>query len=264
MADFVRDVRERDRGIGLSKLWRMYGRMFESQRIGRDKFFEIAARHGLRLRQKRRKPRTTDSRHSFRTYPNIVKDVIPTRPDQIWVADITYIVIHDRNDAGNARFAYLSLLMDSYSKEIVGSSLREDLSTEGPIAALRQALPRLSGGGGESLIHHSDRGSQYASQQYTDMLKDNGIGISMTECGNPKDNAQAERLNSTIKNELFRGMRFHSMEEARDAIGNAIEFYNNVRPHASLDMMTPREASFLRGDIRKHWTSYRENFLRSM
>jgi len=251
-----------DPGIGIPKLWNMYGKMFERQKIGRDKFYAIADKYGLKLRDKRRKPRTTDSRHPFPTYPNIVKDVIPTHPNQIWVADITYIVIDDRNDENRSRFAYLSLLMDSYTKEIVGSCLFEDLSTAGPLSALRQALPRLNGMQDARLTHHSDRGCQYASMEYTKLLRDNGIDISMTECGNPKDNAQAERLNSTIKNELLRGQKFHSLEEAREAIEKAVDFYNNQRPHSSIDMMTPSEAASHEGDIPKHWTSYRENHLR--
>ena len=113
------------------------------------------------------------------------------------------------------------------------------------------------------LIHHSDRGVQYASYTYTDILKSNGISISMTESGNPKDNAVAERVNNTIKNELLMGMQFTCIEEVRAAVDAAVVFYNNERPHLSLDGMTPREAALCEGEINKKWISYREKAIKS-
>ena len=109
-----------------------------------------------------------------------------------------------------------------------------------------------------NLIHHSDRGVQYASYAYTDRLKQAGVRISMTECGNPKDNAVAERVNNTIKNELFKGMKFHTIEQVRQALKVAVDFYNNERPHWSLDGMTPVQAGRMKGEIQKKWTSFRE------
>ena len=112
------------------------------------------------------------------------------------------------------------------------------------------------------IIHHSDRGVQYASFAYTDILKSRGIRISMTECGDPKDNAVAERVNGIIKNELLKDMVFHSIEEVKVAVADAIDFYNNERPHMSLDWKTPAEAALCSGELKKKWVSHRENFLK--
>ena len=263
VVEYIQDMREQDPGIGIAKIWKMYKDKADSLQIGRDKFYATADKYKLKLRNEHRKPRTTDSRHNLPTYPNQVRDVIPTRPNQIWVADITYIVLWGLSGGSKERFAYLSLLMDSYTKEIVGYCLCETLSTDGPLEALRQALGKITLEQAKMLIHHSDRGCQYASFAYTNLLKEHGIAISMTENGNPKDNAQAERLNNTIKNELLKGKKFHSMEETSDAIDKAIYFYNNLRPHSSLNMMTPRQAELLEGEITRCWKSYREEYLRA-
>ena len=120
------------------------------------------------------------------------------------------------------------------------------------------ALERIKGKDQINLIHHSDRGIQYASSEYVLLLKEHGIRISMTETGDPKDNAQAERINNTMKNELLKGMRFESIEEVIAAVAGAVDFYNNERPHMSIDMMTPVQAASYEGDIKKCWFSYRE------
>ena len=112
------------------------------------------------------------------------------------------------------------------------------------------------------IIHHSDRGVQYASFAYTDILKSRGIRISMTECGDPKDNAVAERVNGIIKNELLKDMAFHSIEEVKAAVADAIDFYNHERPHMSLDWKTPAEAALCSGELKKKWVSHREKFLK--
>ena len=114
-----------------------------------------------------------------------------------------------------------------------------------------------------SLIHHSDRGVQYASREYVEALRGCGIRISMTENGDPKENAIAERINSTMKNELLKGMRFRSVEEVREAVGKAVHFYNNMRPHMSVDMMTPAQAARCHGEIVKWWKSYREEAIKN-
>ena len=124
------------------------------------------------------------------------------------------------------------------------------------------ALKRLDGQEVIDLIHHSDRGCQYASLQYIKLLKDNHIRISMTETGDPKDNAQAERINNTMKNELLKGIRFNCIEEVIAAVERAVGFYNNERPHMSINMMTPTMAALCEGEIKKHWVSYREKAIR--
>ena len=124
------------------------------------------------------------------------------------------------------------------------------------------ALKRIGGKEYIDLIHHSDRGCQYASSEYIQLLKDHNIRISMTETGDPKDNAQAERINNTMKNELLKGMKFTSIEEVIAAVSKAVAFYNNERPHMSINMMTPAQAAFCDGAIEKMWFSYREKAIR--
>ena len=255
--EYVRTVRGKDPGMGGTKLWRMYRREFGGNNpVGRDRFAAILDRHGLKLRKRLRAPRTTDSRHSLPTFPNMVREYLPTAPNRLWVSDITYIVVWVSEN--EYVFCYLSLILDAYTEEIVGWCVGETLSTEYPLEALGMAMRRLSPGDGGKLIHHSDRGVQYASRDYVDRLRAENISISMTEDGNPKDNAQAERVNSTMKNELLKDRVFHSVDEVREAVAAAVDFYNNERPHMSIDWMTPAEASVCSGRIEKKWRSFRE------
>ena len=149
------------------------------------------------------------------------------------------------------------MVLDAYTEEIVGWSIGPTLETVYPLEALKMALKRIEGVECHDLIHHSDRGCQYASNDYIKLLNDNHIRISMTECGDPKDNAQAERINNTMKNELLKDMRFRNIEEVKVAVANAVDFYNNERPHMSINMMTPSQATACEGEIKKWWISYR-------
>ena len=151
------------------------------------------------------------------------------------------------------RFCYLSLITDAYSKEIVGWCVGETLETENAMKALDMALSRIEGQSCKDLIHHSDRGVQYASFAYVEKLLSRDIQISMTESGDPKDNAVAERINGIIKNELLKDIAFFSIEEVRTTVEKAIDFYNNERPHMSLDWLTPSEAAKMEGPIEKKW-----------
>lgn len=260
---YIKEIRMKDPGIGGGKLWSMYSREFSGNNpMGRDRFLEIVDRYGLKVRKRVRKPRTTDSRHNLPVYPDLVKHYIPYAPNRLWVSDITYIMIW--LDDRHYIFCYLSLILDAYTKEIIGWSVGPTLDTEYPVRALEMALERIKDIPRSlmSLIHHSDKGSQYASLRYVGILQSYGIRISMTECGDPKDNAQAERINNTMKNELLMGMRFHSVEEVEEAVERAVKFYNEERPHMSLNMMTPREAALHVGEMTKKWTSYREKFIK--
>ena len=259
--EYIKGIRAKDPGIGGVKLWRMYRRDFEGDDpIGRDRFVDIINEHNLKVRLKVRKPRTTDSSHGLPTYPNLVKDFIPTGPNQLWVSDITYVTIWV--DHWHYIFCYLSLILDAYTEEIIGWSVGPTLETSYPLEALEMALKRIERRMDVKLIHHSDRGCQYASSDYIKRLNDNHISISMTESGDPKDNAQAERVNSTMKNELLKDMRFSCIDDVIPAVARAVDFYNNDRPHMSIDMMTPAEASLCEGEIKKHWISYREKAIR--
>lgn len=258
IVDYVTDARRSDPGIGGVKLWRMY--VSETGRpVGRDTFCSVIAGNGLKLRQKPSRPRTTDSRHGLPVYPNLVRNFIPSAPNQLWVSDITYIELFLPN--GVRTFCYLSLVLDAYSDKIVGWSVGTTLGTHYTIEALRMAMSSAEGSLC-GLIHHSDRGSQYASREYVSLLMSNGISISMTEGGDPKENAKAERINGTMKNELLKGVELHNVKEAREAVARAVEFYNNRRPHMSTGMMTPSEASHCCGELRKMWRSYREEAIK--
>lgn len=216
-------------------------------KIGRDAFFKLLADNNLLVkRRKRRGCITTLSRHRFKKYPNLIKGFIPTAPNQLWVCDITYIHLADG-------FAYLSLITDAYSHKIVGFYLSKDLSTKGPLAALKIALkdnPVIT-----NLIHHSDRGVQYCSDQYTKLLLKNNIKISMTENGDPLENAIAERVNGILKQELLEEV-FPSFEEAQKAVAIACSTYNHLRPHGSIDNLKPYEAHKKSGELKKRWKNY--------
>ena len=263
VVQFVRETREKDPRIGADNLWRMYqGRFSKEYRIGRDVFRCIMHEHGLNLRNRQRAPRTTDSRHDLPIYPNLVKNIIPTRPNHIWVSDITYIPIEDSSARLGYRFCFLSLIMDAYSKRILGWYVAPTLEAVYSIKALKMAIKTLPEGFDEILIHHSDRGVQYACSDYIKQLRRNNITPSMTESGNPKDNAMAERINSTIKNELLHGKTFTSLQQVVKAVGNAIEFYNTERPHSSIDWNTPNQAHEMSGEMKRHWHSWREDAIK--
>lgn len=215
--------------------------------IGRDALFDLLSEHGLLVTRRKRKGLvTTFSRHRFKKYPNIIKGFIPTAPNQLWVSDITYIHLRER-------FAYLSLITDAYSHKIVGFCLSKDLSAKGPLKALQMALGFNSAI--SNLIHHSDRGVQYCCDDYIMLLNDNNIKISMTENGNPLENAIAERVNGILKTELLEEV-FCDFKTALKAIAIACSTYNHLRPHGSIDNLKPFEAHQKSGELPKRWKNY--------
>lgn len=244
----VRELRVPMPRIGTHKLWEMLPEMLAEHKIsiGRDKLFDLLEEHGLLLRRrKRKKVITTDSNHLFRKYPNLVRELQPVAPNQLWVSDITYIRLAEE-------FGYLSLITDAYSRKIVGYCLYPSLHKEGPVAALQMALAGLPDGP-HKLIHHSDRGIQYCCEAYTTMLTDRGIKISMTEKGDPYENALAERVNRTMKEEFLLDQGFDSFELAQAAVARAINVYNTLRPHDSCNRMTPDVAHGQSGILPKRW-----------
>lgn len=205
VVSFVKEVRLKDPGIGGNKLWMLYRARFGPQSVGYNRFHDILERNGLKVRKRRRRVRTTDSRHGYPLYPDLAKSLLPDRPCQLLVSDITYIPLWTGVDTGEYKFCYLSLVTDYYTKEIVGYSVGETLEVRYPLEALEMALSRYEGEDLSKLIHHSGRGVQYACYAYTSLLKDHKIRIGMTGGGNPRDNAVAERVNGIIKHELLRG-----------------------------------------------------------
>lgn len=203
-------------------------------KIGRCKLNSILKIHGMLVQKKRKSVITTNSKHRFRKYPNIIKGIEITKPEQVWVADITYI----RTDYG---FNYLHLITDAYSKQIVGFELSDDMKAESTAKALKMALKSRKYPD-RKLIHHSDRGIQYCSNEYIKILKDNDLGISMTENSSPGDNAIAERVNGILKSEFSIGNGFKNHLSALEEIKKSIFIYNHKRPHRSCNMMTPINA----------------------
>lgn len=242
-------IRKTLKRLGTRKLlFKMEGFMSEHHiEIGRDAMFDLLATHKLLIRKrKRRVPITTFSDHWMRKYPNLIVDFIPTAPNQLWVSDITYITLKDD-------FAYLSLITDAYSRKIVGFYLSETLSADGCIKALQMALknnPQLG-----RLIHHSDRGSQYCCADYVSILDKHFVKISMTQSGDPLENAIAERVNGILKDELLE-KTYINYQEAKQAIAAAISIYNYQRPHSSIDMLTPVEAHLREGELKRRWKNY--------
>ena len=216
-------------------------------KIGRDAMFDLLAERGLLVtKRKRRGCVTTLSKHRFKKYPHIVRDFIAIAPNQLWVSDITYIHLHEG-------FAYLSLITDAYSRKIVGFYLSKDLSSRGPLAALKMAL--ASNPKHEGLIHHSDRGVQYCCDEYVKLLEHHEVKISMTEKGDPLENALAERVNGILKQELLEEV-FIDFETAQREVAVACSTYNHLRPHGSIDNLRPAQAHQLSGTIKKRWTNY--------
>jgi putative transposase len=213
-------------------------------KMGRDGLYQLLGTHGYLLRYRRRKPYTTDSNHPYKKYPNLIKDMLLTHPGQLWVSDITYLRL-------SRGFCYLSIVTDAYSRKIIGYKLHPTLHSEGAIDALIMAVTKSKRQ--RTLIHHSDRGVQYCCRDYVKMLEHYGINISMTENGDPYENAIAERINGILKGEFLLNQTFSSYMEAVQATQNAVEKYNHVRPHASCDYMTPAMAHEQSGVLKKRW-----------
>lgn len=213
-------------------------------KMGRDGLYDLLGMHGYLLRYRRRKPYTTDSNHRFKKYPNLIKDIMLTHPGQLWVSDITYLRLQQG-------FCYLSIITDAYSRKIVGYKLHPTLHSEGAVDALIMAASKSKRQ--QSLIHHSDRGVQYCCTDYVQMLEHYGINISMTENGDPYENAIAERVNGILKTEFLLNKTFSTYTEAKNAVDIAIDKYNHVRPHASCDYLTPAMAHEQNGILKKRW-----------
>ncbi|NLC50025.1 MAG: IS3 family transposase [Bacteroidales bacterium] len=215
---------------------------------GRDKFIDFLRENNLLVYKTRRRVTTTYSNHWLHKYPNLIKDFTPTRINQLWVSDITYIPTAQG-------FLYLSLISDAYSREIIGWAVGETLEAKHTLSALEMALKRLPKNT-KDLIHHSDRGVQYCCSDYVKKLTKHNVRISMTENGDPRENAIAERINGILKDEWLNRMLLMSLEDAKKQLKRIIMIYNFHRPHSSLGMKTPSEAAKHTGEFRKHWKTY--------
>ena len=246
----VKDLREQLPRLGTRKLLYKIEPLLQAHgiKVGRDYLFDLLGRHRLLIRQRKRKIITTDSRHWMHKYDNLIKDLDCHRPEQIWVSDITYIRM------GN-QWGYLSLITDAYSRKIMGYCLRTDMLAAGPIEALKMAINNRRYKD-QPLIHHSDRGSQYCSENYVQVLKGNNISISMTQNGDPYENALAERMNGILKTEFNLYGSQYGFEQTYQMVKESIAAYNSLRPHSSCDYLTPDQAHQLKGSMKKRWKSY--------
>jgi len=233
--ELVKAERRKHKKMGGRKLLdKLEGELQKARvQVGRDRFFEILRKYGLLVEKRRSScPRTTNSRHRFRTYENLLEDFEPDGAHQAWVCDLTYI----RTEEG---FMYMSHVTDSYSRKIIGYHISDSLEAEGCLKALDQAIKQLPEG--KHPIHHSDRGTQYCCREYINKLKGNGIEISMTQDNHCYENAQAERVIGILKDEYSLSYTFNTKLDAVRAAHQAVELYNEDRPHTSLGYKMPSE-----------------------
>ena len=227
----IRQILEECAGYGYRRVTKELNR--QGLVVNKKAVQRLMQKHHLQHRQKRRFVRTTDSKHGLPVYPNLIQDLVIDRPDQVWAADITYV----RLVRG---FVYVAVLLDLFSRKVIGWALSGSLHAQLAVNALQHALQSRTVEPG--LIHHSDRGVQYACQEYVQLLRQHGITISMSRKGNPYDNAKLESFMKTLKSEEVYLNEYETQQEARDNIGRFIEtLYNVKRLHSSLGYCSPAE-----------------------
>jgi len=244
----VDNIRKYQPRCGGRKLFIMLQPFFTQQKItmGRDNFFDLLRQNKLLVRKTKRSVHTTNSKHHFRRYPNLVKDFTPLKAHEMWVADITYIPLKNR-------FAYLFLITDAYSRKIVGFHVSDDMKVSSATLALRKALAQKPP---ETIvIHHSDRGIQYCSTAYVQLLQQHHAHISMTHNGDPYENAIAERVNGILKTELI-SRYYDTIDTASVHIARCITIYNYKRRHSSLNWQIPNDVHQQQGPQIRRWKNY--------
>ena len=242
----VRRIRKKMPRVGSRKL--LVRLLEQGFQIGRDALFDLLRENHMLVRRKRSSVRTTHSYHMYKKYPNLIKELPVNGPNQVWVSDITYI----ETEQG---FVYLFLITDAYSRKIVGFKTADSLEAKHAVEALQMALKGLHGPA-KGLIHHSDRGVQYCCQEYVKILNTQEIGISMTENGDPLENAIAERVNGILKVEWIYDQRFNNLAQVQGYVRQIIGIYNGERPHSSIEMLTPDQAHQRDGELQRQWKNY--------
>jgi len=221
-------------------------------KMGIKKLHDLLSFYGMTIRRKRRKTVTTFSKHWLKKYPNLIKEIEVSYPEEVWVSDITYIALKNG-------FCYLSLITDAYSRKIMGYCLHPTLDRLGPLQALHNALSQRRYPE-HKIIHHSDRGIQYCCGDYIKCLKQANLLISMTENGDPYENAIAERVNGILKDEFCLDRVFDNYEQAMSEVVRIVPIYNVHRPHASCNYLPPEQAHQQKGPLKRRWkTYYRSN-----
>jgi transposase InsO family protein len=219
--------------LGTRKLYYLLKDKLSALNVGRDKLFRILRANHMLIKAKRSYHITTNSHHRFRKHKNLVSSLEIERPESVWVSDITYV--GTREDP-----SYLALITDAYSKKIVGYNVSDSLCVSGTLQALDMAIANRIYKN-QPLIHHSDRGLQYCSNQYQKLLSDHQIKSSMTEKYDPYENAIAERVNGILKQEFDIARNIQNLEIKKKLIKNTINIYNYQRPHLSNHMLTPMQ-----------------------
>jgi len=235
VVSLVSEERKIHKRIGSVKLYGMLKLKMISSGIkcGRDKFIEIMREECLLVKKRKNYTKTTDSNHRYPSYPNLVMGLEITRPEQVYVLDITYIMVGER-------YMYLFLCTDAYSKRIMGYYLSEDMKMSSAKKALEMAIGNSKSVIG--VIHHSDRGIQYCFPEYTQYAQSQGMLMSMTTKYDPYENAIAERINGILKGEYGIGDGYPDVKTAKADVARVIWIYNNLRPHMSCGMLTPVQA----------------------
>lgn len=233
VVSLVLGVRQQLPRLGVRKLYYLLEQPLQKLGVGRDKLYTILRANNLLIKPKRSYRTTTNSKHTFRKHQNLVLDVVPTRPEQIWVGDITYI-------GGRSRSTYLALITDAYSKKIVGYDVSSSLDASGCVRALKMASKGRKYPD-KPLIHHSDRGIQYCCDVYQKTLAACKIKVSMTQGYDPYANAVAERVNGILKQEFGLEAFDVDMLTMTNLVKNSILKYNTIRPHSSCQMQTPEQ-----------------------
>jgi putative transposase len=249
----VKSIRKNHRRMGARKLYEMIQPfILEHQiKIGRDALFNMLSANHLLVRKRKRRIQTTNSNHWFRKYPNFIREFVPTAINQLWVSDITYWKLNESH-------VYISFITDAYSHKIVGYQVAETMEAIESIQALQMALSTLDAESHLQLIHHSDRGIQYCSHAYVKLLQDYDIQISMTENGDPLENAIAERVNGIIKEEYLETYDIDNIKDAKGLLKAVVDLYNSERPHMSIGNFTPNHIhqSTTKIKTEKLWKNY--------
>jgi putative transposase len=231
--------------LGTRKLYHLIKPLMADKdiKLGRDKLFALLKEYGLLIKPRKRYIQTTMSKHWMKKWPNLTKQLSVNEPDQVWVSDITYI----KTEEGNS---YLNMITDAYSRKIVGYAVDDNMETGNMIKALKQAINQKVNAQLPT-IHHSDRGLQYCSQEYGILTTQNNIQLSMTENSDPYENALAERMNRTIKEEFGLDRTMLNRQQVKQVVEESIALYNQKRPHLALKMKTPNEV-YLKQKSRLH------------
>lgn len=250
LAPLVKQVRKTQQKVGGRKLYKMLSTQIKSLAapMGRDQFFEFLREEDLLLRRRKRRVRTTMSKHGISVYPDLMKGARIERPGQAMVSDITYWAVPEG-------FYYVFLITDACSRKIMGHCLAQSMDGVHALSALRMAMS----GSRHALmgqVHHSDRGSQYCYAKYVNCLRSHGMRISITQSSDPRDNAIAERVNGILKNELMAHLSPENFTQAKEMLDEAVRIYNEERLHMSIDLTVPAKAHELDHRLPQRWKNY--------